>query len=195
MRRLLGLLAILSVVAGCSTSVAGAPTPQTGSPGASSGVKGLDLPPRPRELKLDGLDPCSPFTPARLAKLGLDQTVPSIPTDPAVLVGRICTASGFERQQVDVSVAFVTHPGIEYVTEAPAVQTGNVEIATIAGFPVVVEPEKDEGVCALDIDNARDQFINIRYQDSAEPSKLDRTELCRRANLVGQDIMQFLLEK
>jgi hypothetical protein len=195
MRRLLVLLAALGVVAGCSTSVAGTPAPEAGAASSRAGDSGLVLPPRPRELKLDGLDPCSSLTPARLAKLGLDQTVPSIPTDPAILVGKICTASAFNTKQVDVSVVFVTHPGIEYITAGPTASLGKFEQVQVSGFPGVIEPQQKKDVCAVDLDTAAGQFINIQYQDATVPPVLSRAELCQSATSVGEEVIQSLLEK
>jgi hypothetical protein len=193
MRRLLVLLAALGVVAGCSTSVAGAPAPEQDR-SSHSEASGVALPPRPRDIKLDGLDPCASLTPTQLAKLGLDQTVPSIATDPKVLTGKICTASGFSTKQVDVSVAFVTHPGIDYITAGPTASRGKLEPAEIAGFPSIIEPQQQEDVCAIDIDIAAGQFINIQYQDGNVPRVLLRTELCQSATAVGEEIVSSLLK-
>src|SRR4051794_15205727 len=105
MRRLMVLLAALGIVAGCSTSIAGTPSPETGSTAAPPEANSLALRPRPRELRLDGIDPCSPLTPSRLTKLGLDEKVPSksliSPPD-----GAICAAGGFGAKFREVSIAF-----------------------------------------------------------------------------------------
>ncbi|MFL6143405.1 MAG: DUF3558 domain-containing protein [Labedaea sp.] len=66
-------LAGLLAVAGCTRSEAGEPAPPPGatsvgtsgqSPNSSSGrpSSSVQIPPRPKELRLDGLDPCALFT-------------------------------------------------------------------------------------------------------------------------------------
>lgn len=66
---LVGLLAGV-LVAGCGGPAAAPPVPTTPVPAAPSGPT---LPPRPVELRLDGIDPCTLLTPAQKAKLGLDE--------------------------------------------------------------------------------------------------------------------------
>jgi hypothetical protein len=192
MRRLLVFLAALGVVAGCSTSVAGSPSPDAAPAAPSAGADGLTLPQRPRELKLDGIDPCSTLMPSQLAKLGLDSTVPSISTDPSILEGKICAASGFGAKRIQISIAFILRPGIEYITRGPTASRGSFESAQVAGFHGVIEPEQEKTVCAIDLDVATGQFINITYSDAARPQVLSRTALCQGALSVGTEIMQSL---
>jgi hypothetical protein len=194
MRRLLVLLAALGVVAGCSTSIAGTPSPETGATAAPPEGNSLGLPPRPRELQLDGLDPCSPLTPPRLAKLGLDTTVPSTPliSPPD---GRICAAGGFDTKYREVSIAFVTHPGIDYITTLPVAASGRFEPVQVVGFPGVIEPQEEKTLCVVDVDVAAGQFADITYEDADVPPTLSRAEICQGAVSVAAEVMHFLLEK
>lgn len=61
---LFGLLA-----AGCGGPAAAPPVPSSSIPAAPSGPT---LPPRPVDLRLDGLDPCKLLTPAQRAEFGLE---------------------------------------------------------------------------------------------------------------------------
>jgi hypothetical protein len=196
MRRLLVLLAALGVVAGCSTSVPGVPSPIAG-PTAAPGpaASGVALPPRPRELRLDGLDPCSSLTPSQLATLGLDRTVPSIPIGFGDLDGKICAAGGFGAKKVVSSFAFVTRPGIENVTAGPIASFGKFEVVEIAGFAGVVEPAQEADACNVDIDVASGQYISVQNRDAGGSPALTRGELCEGATAVGEAIVNTLLSK
>ena len=72
---LLGALAVL--VSGCA-AVGGPPEPAERT--------ALELPPRPRDVRIDGIEPCSLLTEAQRADLGLDGE-PSSSTEPSVLFG------------------------------------------------------------------------------------------------------------
>jgi hypothetical protein len=196
MRRLLVLLAAVGVVAGCSTSIPGVPSPVAGStatPGPTAG--GLALPPRPRELKLDGIDPCSSLTPSQLATLGLDRTVPSVPIDFGDLNGTICSAGGFGAKKFVSSFVFVTHPGIEHITAGPIASLGKFEVVEVAGFPGVVEPSPETDACSVDIDVASGQFISVQNRAAGGSPPLTRAELCASATSVSEAIMNSLLGK
>jgi hypothetical protein len=66
-----------ATIAGCTQSQAGQATPATttGSVGApSTGSTAPTIPLRPRDLKLDDVDPCALFTKPQLAQLKVDRT-------------------------------------------------------------------------------------------------------------------------
>jgi hypothetical protein len=184
------------VVAGCSASVPGVPSPAAGAATAAPvpAVGALALPPRPRELRLDGLDPCASLSSAQLAKLGLDRTVPSIPAGFGSVEGKVCAAGGFETKQVVATYTFVTHPGIEYVATGPAAAFGKFEIVQIAGFPGVVEPQQEDDACTVDADVAAGQFVNVQYRDASFPLVLSRAQLCQGATSVGDEVVDSLMK-
>jgi hypothetical protein len=193
MRRLLVLLAALGVVAGCSTSIPGTPSPEAAPAGVSPSATGLNLPPRPRDLKLDGLDACASLTAAQLAKLDLKIFSPSVPTDPIGFTGNLCTASGFDSRKASVSIAFATNRGIQVVANSPDAVTYGVEPAQIAGFPgtLIAQPQKNS--CVADIDAAPGQLIDITYTDNATAPALSKEQLCQGATTVGEEVISSLL--
>jgi uncharacterized protein DUF3558 len=192
MRRLLVLLAALCVVAGCSTSIAGAPSPEAAPAGASPGATDLNLPPRPRELRIDGLDPCSSLTSAQLAKLDLKVSSPSLPTDPAGPSGKFCTASGFNGKIVSVAIAFVTNRGIEAAVNNPEAKAGDIQPSLIANFPGVLTRRPVGNSCVADIDVALKQLIDIEYTDLTTPTSLSTDQLCQAAAAVGEEVIRSL---
>jgi hypothetical protein len=78
-RLLLAIAAVALVAAGCTTSATGQPTPATDgsstssapqtSESSGSATPTVEVPPRPRDLSLEGLDPCTLFTEDQRAQL------------------------------------------------------------------------------------------------------------------------------
>jgi uncharacterized protein DUF3558 len=190
MRRLLVLLAALCVVAGCSTSVAGTPFPEASAAGGNPGAPNLSLPPRPHELRLDGLDPCSSLSSPQLAKLALEIISASKPTSPSVGKGRICTADGFDSKKTSVSIAFVYNRGIATANTGPGAASSQITPSNTAGFPSIVARLPD--FCAVDIDVAADQYIDIQYETIGDPLGPASSDSCQGAALVGEEVMSSL---
>jgi hypothetical protein len=70
---LLGFLAV--TVTACTQTSAGQAQPAQENPGsAPPKSSGVAIPPRPKELPLNGLDPCALFTPAQTTQLQVDRT-------------------------------------------------------------------------------------------------------------------------
>jgi hypothetical protein len=193
MRRLVVLLAAVGVVAGCSTSIAGTPSPEPGATAASPAANGLTPSPRPRELRLDGIDSCAPLTPARLEEFGLDRTVPSAPTI-APPEGNICAAGGYDTKFREATIAFLTNPGIEWITTLRPGPHDGLEPVQVAGFPGIIEPQDEEPTsCVVDVDVATGQFINVSYADADRPPTLSRAEICRGATSLAEEVVRFLM--
>lgn len=193
MRRLLVLLAALGVVAGCSTSVPGTPTPEVAPADASPGISGLNLPPRPRELKLDGRDPCASLTPTQLAELNLKMRGPSLPTDPAGPTGSFCTGNGFDSRAVSVAIAYLANRGIESAIKNPEAHPGDIKPSRIAEFPSILTIRPEVNSCVADIDVAPTQLIDIEYADLSNPPTLSPEQLCQGAAAIGEGVVATLL--
>lgn len=61
-------------LAGCTQTDPGQPVPvDQASPGAASPPTSVSIPPRPKEIKVDGLDPCKVMTKAQLDQIKVDR--------------------------------------------------------------------------------------------------------------------------
>ncbi len=185
MRLVLPLVACV-LAAGCTTAVEGTPSAPTG----------VLLPPRPREVRLDGVDPCSLLTPEQRAELGLDG-VPRY-TDPyAELFGGnvpTCTITGLTREPIAVGIGVVTSAGIERWQSGDL--AADVRPTTIAGFPAVVAvPRHLTDYCSVEVDVAAGQLLDVQFSDGGGTPPIPQTELCQRAVQVAEQSTASLLTR
>ena len=184
MRRLaLLLIAFAVVVAGCAgVTVAGTPTPATEESGPGSAVEpaGLDLPPRPRELPLDGVDPCSLLSEGQRAELGLDGPIRPGNSDTPLFTGPTCTTVGFEPRGVGLTLTLATQHGLDELI-APGSVRDVLTATEVAGFPAVVARPKHVDFCSVDVDLAEGQFLDVMFSDAAKNPPIPQDQLCRDA--------------
>src|SRR5689334_926336 len=103
--RLAPLLVTAVLAAGCTTVVAGTP----------SAPPGVLLPPRPKEVRLDGVDPCSLLTVEQRAELDLDGAPYYTNSHAELFDGDVptCTITGYTQRPIALAIGAVTTAGIE----------------------------------------------------------------------------------
>jgi hypothetical protein len=188
-RRILLLLAAVAIaaVAGCAAPVTGTPAPASG--GVEAG--GVVLPPRPRELRLDGVDPCGLLTAEQRAELGLDGDSLPGTTDAPYFAGRKCSLVGFEPRDIALSFTLATSSGLNQLL-APGVLRGTTDPTAVAGFPAVIARPTLIDVCAVAIDVAEGQFLDIQFRDAGNRPPIPQDQLCRDAVQVAEAAMQTM---
>jgi hypothetical protein len=126
---------VVALLAACAAQQAGQPAPVAGTGSvAPTHLSTLSLPPRPRNVPLTGVDPCSLLSSTQQAKLGVDPGVPGQPdvnwhdpqcgfqlTDPGTLPS--------------YNVQTVTNAGIQFWLNP--LLANNTKPASIGGFPAV----------------------------------------------------------
>ena len=173
------LLACL-LAAGCATTVSGPPAPTpTSAP-----------PVRPREVRLDGVDPCSLLTPGQRAELGFtSEPHPSLPDVP-LFRGPVptCTIDG---PTAILGVGLVTSVGIERWHEADlAAQTRSI---SVRGFPALVAlPTRSTAFCGIEVDVGPGQLVDVQLVDSRHSPPLPQGQLCARAEDVAGEVIRTL---
>lgn len=180
---LLVLVAALMLTAACTTAV----------PGEASAPTGVLLPPRPREVRLDGVDPCSLLTPEQRAGLGLEGD--SIRTDPYVELFRgvvpTCTAIGFDPDPVGIAVGTVTSVGIERWQESDL--AAEIRPTAVLGFPAVLAiPRRSSSYCSVEVDVAPGQLLDVQLSDGGGQPPLSLSALCTRATRTAEEAMRSL---
>jgi hypothetical protein len=183
MRRVLLIAVVLVLVGGC-----------TGGGGGPSEPTGLSLPPRPRDLRIDGVEPCSLLTEQQRAELGLEQQANSFVDDSALYGGRVpsCLLRGSPVRPVRVGIGVVTTVGIERFTEGHL--AADLETASVQGFPAVVAtPRGADDYCNVEIDIAQGQIVDVVYGDVALAPPIAQSDLCREGVRVAEAIVRTLL--
>ena len=182
--RLAPLLVTAALAAGCTTTVAGSPSAPTG----------VLLPPRPREVRLDGVDPCSLLTAEQRRTLGLT-------SEPLLSNSRVelfdgdvptCTVRGSGPSAVVLGIGTVTTVGIERWQD-PALQA-EVRPTRVADFPAVVAvPSNSRTYCGVGVDVAPGQLLDVQVLDGGYSTPIPQPTLCDRAEEYAAATMRTLL--
>jgi hypothetical protein len=201
-RLFLVVVALAMISAGCTTSASGQPTPAPGdgSSGTSTPPSGepsgsssptVELPPRPRDISLDGLDPCTLFTKAQRTQLKT--------TDVESGESGSDTFKGMKEcvLEVDAQEPFYDYTALAVTTEGvEAWLTGqrNVEAepTSVQGFPAAqfkFRGSNGEG-CDLAVGVAEKQ--NLWIQVVPYSRGMEQDELCQMARQAAEMAMSTL---
>jgi hypothetical protein len=180
------LVAAAVLVGGCSDA-GGAVVPPERS--------GIQLPTRPREVRIDRVDPCSLLTAEQRVILGLDAR-PVSDSAPSVLYNGgevpLCTIGGSRPRAIVVGLGVVTTAGIELFTSGKlAAAVGPIQVH---GFPAVVaKPTRFTEYCTVIVDVAPGQLLDVQFRDGGRQPPIPQDQLCRDAEQVAGVAMGTLL--
>jgi hypothetical protein len=190
-RAVLGVLIVL--LSGCSTGGQASPA----DPPASKQVAPttVSLPPRPRDIPIDDVDPCTLLTRQQRAELQLDQP-PQPSRDPSPLYpGDVswCFIRGNE-PAISISVSVVTTAGIEFWTSGQA--AAEIRPIEVAGFPALVALSLtlNDG-CNVLVDVAPGQLLDVQSNSAGANPPIPQTQLCRDAEQAANLAMDTLLNQ
>ena len=180
------VVVVLLLLAGCTT-ISGQPEPA--APSASA-------PPRPREVRIDGVDPCSLLTEQQRGELGLDGR-PVFDNSPSSLypggVAPACVTRGSEPRAISAGITLVTTAGIELYTSG-SLQV-DVQPKAVHGFPgVVAVPQRFTEWCSVIVDVAPGQLLDVQFADGGRTPPIPQPQLCEDAAVVADRAMSTLLQ-
>jgi hypothetical protein len=171
-------------------SSAAAPSPSAQSSVAPSVVAPTSVA-RPREVRLDSVDPCTLLTPAQRTSLGLGGT-PQPYTSGRPTPGKACSITGFEPRAVNVSLTVATTVGINAIT-APGAVSDKLTPTVISGFPAILARPRNPDGCVVDIDVAQGQLLDALFRDGGGAVPIPQDQLCRDATNLARQAMTTLL--
>jgi hypothetical protein len=181
------LLVVLAVfLAGCSV---------VGGEASPAEPTGVQLPPRPREVRIDGVDPCSLLTAEHRAELGLDGR-PVFDLGPSLLYPGAdvpaCAIRGFDPRAVSVGLSVVSSAGIERFRSGEL--AAEIRPAEVRGFPAVVAvPTQFTEWCTVIVDVAPGQLLDVQVADGGREPPIPQPQLCEDAQIVADRTMTTLL--
>jgi hypothetical protein len=193
--RRLGVLAavLVGVAAGCTSPVPGEPSPSASSPSATA--PDVELPPRPREVRLDDLDPCTLLTAEQRAELGLDRE-PLLDVGPSGLYGgetQLCSILRLDRPGYALAVEVSVTSGVEVFLQ-PGIRA-EVAPTEVRGFATLeVRPTELRDSCTLAIDTAPGQLVDVQVANGGATPVAPQDRLCERARQAADLVMTTLLE-
>jgi uncharacterized protein DUF3558 len=147
----LTLLLVTTLAAGCTTASGGDPKPATTAPDTSTAEQE-----RPREIRLDDVDPCSLIPEADYSDFYLDE--PGTPRTDKTYDSPGCGWTGTEVGIVDI--VLVVNEGIEVWLDGDRVNVNASRVDAIDDFPAVeLESKQDENSCDVAVDVADGQYL------------------------------------
>jgi hypothetical protein len=180
------LIVAAALVAGCTT---------VDGEAAAAGPSGIELPPRPRDVQIDGVDPCSLLTVEQRAALGLDGRVVFDSAPVALYNGAevpLCAIRGFKPRAIAIGLSVVTSAGIELYTSGEL--AAEVRPVDVRGFPAVVAvPARFAEYCTVIVDVARGQLLDVQFRDGGRKPPIPQDQLCRDARQAAEAAMTTLL--
>jgi uncharacterized protein DUF3558 len=141
------------------------------------------LSPRPRDLSLDRVAPCSVLTKSQRTALSLDDT-PTPYVDTEFDKAAACTIRGIESGTV-ARLALVTDMGVDvWLDDTAQVDARSI---TVAGWPALLvrTPGLDDA-CNVEVDTAAQQFLDVMFRDGGNTPPIAQDTLCQGAQRVAE---------
>lgn len=185
----LAVSALVGILSAC-TSTGETGSPKTAAPpssGASSATS-EKLPPRPQEVKLDGVDACKLLTPAQMAQIQVSSTtansskVADVPDVPG------CLYRNTARYGYDVRT--LTTKGISHWFGGSGnIKSAVVDVDGFGAAEITLIGVKDVD-CTIAVDVADGQQLLVRYawRSESEP----QTQLCTKAKTAASLALETL---
>jgi hypothetical protein len=180
------VVAIMLLLAGCTT-IGGQAEPASPPTSAS--------PVRPKDVRIDGVDPCSLLTEKQRAELGLDGGQRFDRRQTSLYPGGdvpYCTISGFEPRAVWTAVSLVATTGIERYAAGDLLV--DVRPAEIQGFPALTAiPQRFTEWCSVVVDIAPGHLLDVQFADGGRVPPIPQEQLCDDAAVVADRVMDTLM--
>jgi hypothetical protein len=167
LRIIVTIVVIAGAVAGCTVRSSGDPLPTRTSESETQEI----LPPRPTELDLADVDPCTElFTEQQLHELGYDlgYARPPVPGRSAIHGGLDCTysstggAGGVGRDIITLVGISTSEGALAWVTDPRRAPDHRPEVVVVAGYSALVLPHPElPDDCMVVVDTARDQYLAV----------------------------------
>ena len=180
------VLAAAGTTGACTTVVPGAPAAPTG----------VLLPPRPHEVRLDGVDPCSLLTAEQRAELKLTSEPRASTPYVGLFRGEVPTCSVRGEQPVGALLVsgVVTTVGVERWNEQDV--AASLRPTDVAGFPALIAaPDRFDDYCNVEVDVAPGQLLDVQFGAGGPRPSVPQDALCDAALRSAEMMMLTLLNR
>jgi hypothetical protein len=181
----LPLVAAAGALAACGPTAPGVAEPQTGGAATASGGGSVTLPPRPRDLKVDGVDPCALLTTAQQQQLGLDaEPLRSNPNDPGQQDAKGNPGCDYGRTGSSPRYSYLVTAVPKEGADAWLREKRNAEVrpTSVASYGAVTTQlgTSQRRVCNVVVDVAQEQSLDVQFSSITE-NAFTRDQLCQKA--------------
>ena len=190
---------VLAGIGGCTMDtpgVATTETPPSQSTSSTSSRTSTTRPPstRPREVKVDGVNPCDLLSQGQLQQFSIDS--PPRPDKDTTFQTPTCNFYS-DSTRTGVRLTPVANVGIERFE--PGAVTGDVKIRTIQGFPAreIHTPGSSAGndFCTVVVDVADGQVLHTMFNEDGSKQPMSTEAVCQKANDAANAAMTTLLAR
>lgn len=191
--RIMALLVLAVALAGCTAAPEQSADVDTSpSTPPTTTTTRVDLPPRPRAIPLDGMDPCAVLTADQRSALSLDNP-PSPYVESSFGNAKACTIRSTTSGNV-ARIALVLVSGADvWLSDNAQVE---YKMGSIEGFAAITvrTPDMDD-VCNVEVDVAEGQFLDVMFRDGGNSTAVQQDHLCLGALRVAEAAMASLLQR
>jgi hypothetical protein len=185
---------VLLLLAGCTT-VAGQAQPAAPAPPADPAQPTSAASARPRDVSIDGVDPCSLLTEEQREELGLDArprlNLGPLPPYPGTDIP-LCLFGGFRPRSVSLGVAVVPTSGIDLFESGGLI--ADVRPIEVGGFPALVAvAPRNPDFCEVVVDIAPGQALDVNFRLDGRDAGAPIEALCEDAERAAGAVMDTLL--
>ena len=162
-RASLAAFVLLTLVAGCTSTSVGTPAPSGPGSGSPSSTTTSPLAQRPREIKLDGLNPCTLWTPDQLRQLAVKSTPVAGGPQQDSSGHQVCTYRSPRPVDLDIGYTARAITDLDASVYLGDTSVTNSSVVKVEGFPAVLEVGRPENAspCMLAISTADKQHLQI----------------------------------
>jgi len=189
-------LSAMTIAAGCATAAPGNPSPPSslGEPtnSMSAGVRPSSkpsLPPRPRDIALNGVDPCALWTTRQLTELAL---IPNPRKSVTTAGDDICHFDALDPEppEITMSVSAV----LDHDANDVFLPSHGDAVVEVAGFPAVRQPADAAGPrpCTVAVSTTKGQFLEIVLSYASTQAHLSGEQACELTTKAATFAMQTL---
>lgn len=158
---------LLALVAGCTATSAGTPAPSEPGSGSSSNssppTASSSIGERPREIKLDGVNPCVLWTPDQLRQLAVELTPITGGPQKDSAGYQVCTYWNSKSGQARIGYSARTVTNLDASVFLGDTNLTTASVVKVGEFPAVQEIRRPEGAspCMLAISTADKQHLQV----------------------------------
>ncbi|MFJ6670706.1 DUF3558 domain-containing protein [Actinosynnema sp. NPDC091369] len=173
------------LVAGCTAEEPGDPRPTTGagSTSSASGSPTTTRSARPKEIKLDGLDPCKALSADQMTELAVTEPEPQENDLSGIGKFPLCDYTGIGSPRRGYGIGLVTSAGIEHWQGS-----GNVDVerTEVSGYPAaqVVLTGTNDVMCSIAVDVADGQHLLVDFNPLGDDFSQDK--MCQNAKKAAE---------
>ncbi|WP_173124951.1 DUF3558 domain-containing protein [Kibdelosporangium persicum] len=185
------------VLTGCTETDPGeavppAPTTPTGGASGGGGQPTVAVPPRPRDISLDGVDPCKLFSPAQLQQIKVSRQKNDVQTEEVFKGAPVCAMDGADGQAYfDYEAWLVTTEGIDPWLSGK--RNVDAKLVSIDGFPAASIKVRGTTsfTCQTAVGVADNQQLMVQFRPTTRGA-FTQEQMCQKSEQAATLAMQTL---